>query len=117
VVALSQRPSSQPEDQVIRQDPVSGEAVQVGTEVGLVISTGELAIEGQITSPESGEEVGDTIAVDGKFSTSIPPGLHVWLAVEVADGLFPKEPEISSRFTAARPALDRTQEVAGFEPG
>jgi hypothetical protein len=67
---------------------------------------------GRILSPRSGEAVPRGFTVEGTLS-AIPQDNHVWVAVQVDNLLFPKEPEI--------PAQDRrwSQQVveAGLTPG
>lgn len=48
---------------------------------------------GAITSPGSGQHVGHVFTAQGTLR-QLPAGHHVWLAVEVGDLLWPKEPEI-----------------------
>jgi len=48
---------------------------------------------GQILSPESGHGLASTFTVEGTLS-AIPGDHHVWIAVQIGNLLFPKEPEI-----------------------
>ena len=64
---------------------------------------------GRIESPRSGERVPRSFLVDGTLSRKIPRGRHVWLAVQLGNLLFPKEPEI--------PRGDRHWEQAIVEGG
>jgi hypothetical protein len=70
----------------------------VGRVVAAVIKAifGE-PLRGQIVSPKSGEQVPRSFLVDGTLSRKIPRGRHVWLAVQLGNLLFPKEPELPRR--------------------
>ena len=50
---------------------------------------------GEILRPVDDENVGRSFQVSGELS-GIPEGGHIWLAVEVNNTLWPKEPEISA---------------------
>jgi hypothetical protein len=51
---------------------------------------------GQILSPESGQRVPRAVRVEGTLS-DIPTEYHIWLAVQIGNLLWPKEPEIPSK--------------------
>lgn len=52
--------------------------------------------KGQILYPESGQRLPRTFTVEGTLS-DIPPGHHIWVAVQIGNLLWPKEPEIPSK--------------------
>ena len=52
--------------------------------------------QGRITSPRGGEEVSPAFTAVGTLS-GIPRGDHVWLATQVDNLLFPKEPEVPAQ--------------------
>ncbi|MBZ5647543.1 MAG: hypothetical protein LAN37_10000 [Acidobacteriia bacterium] len=51
---------------------------------------------GSITAPLPGQRVSAIVGVEGKLS-GIPGQHHVWLAVQVGNSLWPKEPEVPHR--------------------
>jgi hypothetical protein len=51
---------------------------------------------GQILSPESGQRVPRAFRVEGTLS-DIPADHHIWLAVQIGNLLWPKEPEVPSQ--------------------
>jgi len=51
---------------------------------------------GKIESPKSGDPVSRSFEVKGTLS-GIPPDHHVWLAVQIGNLLWPKDPEIPSQ--------------------
>jgi hypothetical protein len=51
-------------------------------------------VEGEITQPTPGQDVGDTFPCSG--SASVPqPDVHLWLAVEIEGRIWPKERELT----------------------
>jgi hypothetical protein len=51
---------------------------------------------GDIVSPTKSQDVPNAFSVEGTLS-AIPPDHHVWVAVQIGNLLFPKEPEIPSQ--------------------
>jgi hypothetical protein len=64
--------------------------------------------EGRIAAPLTGDRLGRAFTAEGTLA-AIPPDRHVWLAVQVDNLLFPKEPEI--------PRQDRRWSVQVVEGG
>ena len=87
-------------------------AVITAARVGKPAPPATAAPAGRILSPQSGEQLSHSFAVEGDLS-AIPGDHHVWIVGQVGNLLFPKEPEI--------PSQDRrwSQEVveAGAPPG
>lgn len=52
--------------------------------------------EGSITSPVPGQRVARALAVEGALA-GVPEQHHVWLAVQVGNSLWPKQPEVRRR--------------------
>jgi hypothetical protein len=51
---------------------------------------------GKILAPKSGEQVTQEFTVEVSLS-AIPPGHHVWIAVQVGNLLWPKDPEVPAQ--------------------
>ena len=87
-------------------------AVIIAARVGKPAPPATAAPAGRILSPQSGEQLPRSFAVEGELS-AIRRDHHVWIIGQVGNLLFPKEPEI--------PSQDRrwSQEVveAGVSPG
>jgi serine/threonine-protein kinase len=80
-VALEPRPSAQPRDTVLEQDPIPGEVVKEGSTVTLTVSSGPAIVQvpdvsglPQREATEALEEEGFTVQPDFGFSDTVPEG-------------------------------------------
>lgn len=66
-----------------------------GVIAALIERAPEPDASGEILIPQNGERVARSFTVEGTLS-DIPDDRHVWVAVQIGNLLFPKEPEIPS---------------------
>jgi eukaryotic-like serine/threonine-protein kinase len=80
-VALEPRPSAQPRDTVLEQDPIPGETVKEGSTVTLTVSSGPAIVQvpdvaglPQKEATEALDEAGFVVKPDFGFSDTVPEG-------------------------------------------